>query len=59
MTGCPLYSQFKLKALLKYWCSVYCEGDWKTCERYKRSLKGDEVPITLLPNGKTLSAQTR
>lgn len=55
VSGCPLYSQFKLKTLLKYWSSVYCEGTWSGCERYKLATQGEEVPPTLLPNGKRLA----
>lgn len=54
-SDCPLYAQFKLKALLKYWSTMYCESGWENCARYQLSLRGETVPVTLLPNGKLLA----
>lgn len=55
-TDCPLYSQFSLDSLLKYWKSSYCEADHGRCARYKLSLAGQPVPLNLLPSGKLMAA---
>ena len=55
MTSCPLYPQFTMQALLNIWKISYCEGDFQKCERFKLSASGARVPLTLLPNGKSLS----
>jgi hypothetical protein len=49
--GCPLFPL--LKESLRGWRDHYCDhGDgWRDCARYKMSLTGQLVPITLLPNG--------
>lgn len=54
MSTCPLYEQFRVQALLNVWKVTYCEGDFERCERFKASACGTQVPVTLLPNGKTL-----
>jgi hypothetical protein len=54
MSSCPLYPQFKVQSLLNIWKISYCEGDYEKCERFKLSACGSSVPITLLPNGKSL-----
>jgi len=38
---------------LRGWRDYYCDSDdrWLSCARYKVSLKGRPIPITLLPNG--------
>lgn len=57
MSTCPLYEQFRVQALLNVWKVTYCEGDFEKCERFKMSACGTKVPVTLLPNGKTLGPQ--
>jgi hypothetical protein len=49
--GSPLFPL--LNASLQGWRDYYCDsGDrWRDCARYKLSLTGERVPITLLPNG--------
>jgi len=49
--GCPLFPL--LKASLRGWRDHYCDSEdrWHDCARYKLSLTGQLVPITLLPNG--------
>jgi hypothetical protein len=49
--GCPLFPL--LKASLRGWRDYYCDSEdrWHDCARYKLSLTGQLVPITLLPNG--------
>ena len=44
----------KLHASLAAWREFYCDTDaaWKTCARYQSALRGQAVPIALLPNGK-------
>jgi hypothetical protein len=49
--GCPLFPL--LNASLRGWRDHYCDSAdrWRDCARYKMSLTGQLVPITLLPNG--------
>ena len=49
---CPLFP--KLSSSLAAWRTHYCdtEHQWRTCARYERSLRGEAVPLALLPNGK-------
>jgi hypothetical protein len=49
--GCPLFPL--LNASLRGWRNYYCDSAdrWHDCARYKLSLTGQLVPITLLPNG--------
>ncbi len=49
--GCPLFPL--LNASLRGWRDYYCDSAdrWHDCARYKMSLTGRLVPITLLPNG--------
>jgi hypothetical protein len=49
--GCPLFPL--LNASLRGWRDYYCDSAdrWRDCARYKMSLTGQLVPITLLPNG--------
>lgn len=51
---CELYVQFAADPLIKVWKDNYCESGFEDCARYQRSLKGQAVPITLLPNGKEI-----
>jgi hypothetical protein len=48
---CPLFPL--LNASLRSWRDYYCDtkDGWRGCARYKLSLTGVLVPITLLPNG--------
>jgi len=52
IADCPLFP--KLHASLAAWRDAYCdtEAEWKTCARYDRALRGEAVPLALLPNGK-------
>jgi hypothetical protein len=49
--GCPLFPL--LRASLQGWRDYYCDSadQWHDCARYKLSLTGERVPISLLPNG--------
>lgn len=49
--SCPLFP--RLKGSLEGWRASYCDDEvgWRACERYKWSLKGRTVPLSLLPNG--------
>lgn len=61
MSGCPMFSIFKLEATLKLWQLSYCEdedGAHLGCERYKLSCRGASVPPNLLPNGKYLTLRS-
>ena len=51
---CLLFKQFQMKSALNVWKSYYCEGDFNRCERWKLVAAGKPVPLSLLPNGRTL-----
>ncbi len=55
MSSCALYSQFLAESLAKPWISSYCTAKFDRCERYKLSAAAKPVPLTLLPNGMTLT----
>ena len=57
MSNCRLYPLFKLAGTLKVWQINYCQGDYRTCERYKRTCCGEVVEDALLPNGKLLKKE--
>lgn len=49
---CPLFPL--LRSSLRGWRDYYCDTEdrWLDCARYKLSLTGQLVPISLLPNGR-------
>lgn len=49
--GCPLFPL--LNASLDSWRRYYCDSDnrWRECARYQQALRGQHVPLSLLPNG--------
>jgi len=54
VASCPLFRLFTLNASLQLWRSNYCDGRFESCERFKLSLAGRQVPSNMLPNGKML-----
>ena len=55
LSRCPIWEKFKTDS--KYaWIARYCKGSKKDkCARKALRKEGKEVPINLLPNGKTLT----
>ena len=55
---CPLFP--KLNASLGAWRTHYCDTDvaWRNCARFERSMRGEAVPLALLPNGKLVGVLT-
>lgn len=53
---CPLHPH--LSESLAAWREHYCNADtaWADCARYKKSLRGEPIPLALLPNGKLVGA---
>lgn len=53
-SSCPLFP--RLQQSLVGWKSAYCDtaDAWLQCARYQTGLKGQPVPLALLPNGKVL-----
>jgi len=49
--SCELFVQFALNPALDIWKDYYCEGDFASCARFKKSKSGRMIPLTLLPNG--------
>jgi hypothetical protein len=58
-TDCPMYGLFTLAGTLSVWQAHYCNADFEKCERYQRTLRGEHVPVNLLPNGKMLKVPTK
>jgi hypothetical protein len=54
VTSCPLFTRFSLESNLKFWQAKYCDTEFVRCARYELSARSELVPLTLLPNGKTL-----
>lgn len=54
ISGCELFVQFALNPALELWKRAYCNGDYATCVRYKTAVMGQQVPLSLLPNGKKI-----
>ena len=48
---------FRMQSMLRIWQDRYCEGDFASCERYRRAEAKEEVPDNLLPNGKLLGSK--
>lgn len=59
VNDCPMFGMFTLSGTLRIWQDNYCHGDFQRCERYVRSQRGEAVPKTLMPNGKTLTVPTK
>lgn len=57
-TSCGMFPIISLSSALKIWQAFYCDGNYATCQRYQRSIAGEPVPGTLLPNGKMLDVAT-
>lgn len=55
-TRCELFAQFALNPALRIWQQHYCDGEYTRCARYQMSLKGEAVPLNLLPNGQRITA---
>ncbi len=56
---CPLFAQFAMEPALDVWKQHYCEGDYSKCARYQLSLKGEAIPLTLMPNGKMIEQKVK
>ncbi|MBK6516764.1 MAG: hypothetical protein IPM79_21145 [Polyangiaceae bacterium] len=54
MKSCEMYEIFTFSETLAVWKTRYCQSDYSRCERYQRALKGQPVPVNLLPNGHLL-----
>jgi len=56
---CPLFAQFAMEPALAIWKQHFCDGEFTKCARYQLGLKGQSVPLTLMPNGKMIEAKTK
>jgi len=54
MLGCEMYELFSNQTLLEAWKDRYCHGGFTRCVRYEKTLCGERVSATLLPNGMNL-----
>ncbi|VAW54086.1 hypothetical protein MNBD_GAMMA06-5 [hydrothermal vent metagenome] len=56
ITSCELFVQFAMNPALELWKINYCESQsYSDCARYKKSLLGLPVSLTLLPNGNSIT----
>ncbi|VAW59015.1 hypothetical protein MNBD_GAMMA08-767 [hydrothermal vent metagenome] len=56
VNSCELFVQFAMNSALELWKVSYCKSaDYARCERYKASLEGNPISLTLLPNGVILT----
>ena len=53
---CELFPRLSLKPLMGVWIDNYCDANYERCARFQLSCEQKLVPITLLPNGKLLTA---
>ena len=58
-SSCPLFAQFAMEPALAIWKKHFCDGEYTNCARYQKGLKGEVVPITLLPNGKMIENKVK
>ena len=58
-SDCPLFAQFAMEPALAVWKKHFCDGDFTKCARYQLGLKGQSVPLTLMPNGKMIEAKSK
>jgi len=56
---CPLFAQFAMEPSLAIWKQHFCDGEFVKCARFQLSIKGETVPLTLMPNGKMLETKIR
>ena len=56
---CPLFAQFAMEPALAVWKNHFCDGEYTNCARYQLGLKGETIPLTLLPNGKMIEKKTK
>ena len=58
-SSCPLFAQFAMEPALAIWKKHFCDGEYTNCARYQLGLKGEVVPLTLLPNGKAIEHKVK
>ncbi len=52
INSCELFVQFAMNPALELWKVSYCKSrDYNRCARFKKSLSGLPISLTLLPNG--------
>lgn len=56
VSSCELFPHISKPGFLRVWQINYCESEFTRCERYRLSSEGRSVPVTLLPNGQSLTA---
>jgi hypothetical protein len=54
VSGCSLFAMFRLESSGEVWKTLYCDGSFKRCARFKAATEGRSIPINLLPNGKMM-----
>ncbi len=57
--SCELFPLMAMEPALQLWKKHYCDGQFERCARFQLSLKGNTVPLTLLPNGKQLAPRSK
>lgn len=59
MVRCRLFPRFAGSPTLRVLQTMFCEGDFERCERFKTNKAAMPVPDTLLPNGRSLGPDGR
>jgi hypothetical protein len=59
LATCPIFARFQNEGIKNFWIRLYCKGPKQEgCARKALKQAGEEVPMTLLPNGAHLDALT-
>jgi hypothetical protein len=53
LSACLFFNQLHLPATAEILKSSYCYCDYERCARFKMKAKGEKVPDSLWPDGKT------
>jgi hypothetical protein len=56
LATCPIFSLSCSEGVESFWLACYCKIACERCERRKLQLEGQEVPVTLLPDGTHLES---
>jgi hypothetical protein len=54
LDNCEMFALFKHSGTLAVWQINYCKGQFGNCQRYQLATKGERIPRSLLPNGRSL-----
>lgn len=55
---CAVVKLFTGRPSLRIWSDRYCDGRFQSCARFSLAARGEAPPHWLLPNGRSLEAQS-